>query len=112
MRFVRTSFLDVREGNRPVSGKHGGGRHGQQYVVLRLGARLGGGRGLTSRRATSVRHSALTVDGPLGTTLTPRRVVQFNSWQRHKSRNVNKHLDDTSEGKKTPGRPRNRWNNK
>jgi hypothetical protein len=40
VRFVRTSFLDVREGNSPVSGSDGGGRHGQQYVVLRLGARL------------------------------------------------------------------------
>ena len=40
---VRASFLDVRQRNRPLSERYGGGRHGRQYVVLQLGARVGGG---------------------------------------------------------------------
>lgn len=108
VRFVRTSFLDVRDGSRPFSGRYGGGRHGWKYVVLRLGAPVEGG--LTNGR-TRVTWRAMTVDGPRRTTLTPRRVVQQNIWHRHEIRNVNKNLDDTFRGKKTLGRPRNRWKN-
>jgi hypothetical protein len=62
MRCVHTFFLDVREGNRPLQGRHGGGRHGRQYVVSTAWG-LSWVGGLTNR-CTWVRCRTLTVDGP------------------------------------------------